>query len=310
MRSPVHLFADDPKQARFLALVADVRPDLHRYCARMTGSVVDGEDIVQETLARAFQESHVFLDAEGESRGAGLRRWLFHVAHRQAIDYLRRYERRMGRPLDDDDQPSAENDAGGEEAVIREEAVHAAIARFLELPPVQRSCVVLRDVLGHSAEEVGALLGIGVPAVKSALHRGRESLGRKRAKAEHEPVAPTGSAVSPTLAQYAALFEARDWDGVRALLTDDVRLDLVSRAQRSGRRDVSTYFTNYAGLRGWHVRPAWLEGEEVLAVFLHDEPAPAYLVRLTLRGSLVAAIRDFRYVPYITRDAAVEIVVD
>ena len=68
-------------------------------------------------------------------------------------------------------------------------------------------------------------------------------------------------------------------------------------------------FTNYAGLRGWHVRPAWLEGEEVLAVFLHDEPAPAYLVRLTLRGSLVAAIRDFRYVPYITRDAEVEIVV-
>jgi RNA polymerase sigma-70 factor (ECF subfamily) len=162
----------------------------------MTGSVVDGKDIVQETLARAFQESHVFADAEGESRGAGLRRWLFHVAYRQAIDYLGRYERRMGRPLDDNDQPSAENDASGEEAVIRQEAVHAAIARFLELPPVQRSSVVRRDVLGHSAEEVGALLGIGVPAVKSALPRGRESLGRKRAEAEHEPVAPPVSPIS------------------------------------------------------------------------------------------------------------------
>src|SRR5262249_60737936 len=78
----------------FLALVREVRPDLHRYCARMTGSVADGEDIVQETLARAY-----YALAEVEALPP-LRPWLFQIAHNRALDYLRRYDRRMGQPLE------------------------------------------------------------------------------------------------------------------------------------------------------------------------------------------------------------------
>src|SRR5215831_17633092 len=81
-------------RSRFLELVAEVRPDLHRYCARMTGSVADGEDIVQETLARAY-----YALAEVESMPP-LRPGLFQIAHNRALDYLRRYDRRMGQPLE------------------------------------------------------------------------------------------------------------------------------------------------------------------------------------------------------------------
>src|SRR5262249_49131030 len=77
------------------ALVANVRPELHRYCARMTGSIADGEDVVQDTLARAYYALPE-LDPVPP-----LRPWLFRIAHNRAIDHNRRYDRRMREPLDD-----------------------------------------------------------------------------------------------------------------------------------------------------------------------------------------------------------------
>jgi RNA polymerase sigma-70 factor (ECF subfamily) len=283
-------------RSRFLELVAEVRPDLHRYCARMTGSIADGEDIVQETLARAY-----YALAEVETMPP-LRPWLFQIAHNRATDFLRRYDRRMGQPLDAaGDAPGGADDP--EDLLAREEATRAAISRFSELVPVQRSCVILKDVLGHSVEEIGVLLELSVPAVKAALHRGRERL---RALAESAPreamVAPPPT--SPAVARYVSLFNARDWDSVRAMLAEDVRLDLVSRAQRSGRRDVSEYFTNYNRAYDWHLVPAWLDGAEVIAVFRNaSDPRPSYFVELTLRDGFIVEIKDYRYVPYILDEA-------
>jgi hypothetical protein len=161
-----------------------------------------------------------------------------------------------------------------------------------------------KDVLGQSLEEIGALLVLSVPAVKAALHRGRSSL---RAQSDVTP-APARR-ISPEIERYAALFNARDWDGVRTLLADDVRLDLVSRSQRAGRRAVGGYFTNYAASSDWYFVPARLEGREVLAAFRDpaDERA-GYLVELTFVNGQVTVIRDFRYVPYIMVDAAIEVV--
>jgi RNA polymerase sigma-70 factor (ECF subfamily) len=286
---------------RFLALVADVRPDLHRYCARMTGSVSDGEDIVQDTLAYAYYA------VSEVSVLPPLRSWLFQIAHHRAIDYLRRYERRMARPLEAVHDTAS--DAGGdpEDVLAQDEAVHAALSAFLELPPAQRSCVILKDVLGHSLDEIATLVGLTLPAAKAALHRGRTEL---RAQAEHPRLAPSSAsrAASPAIARYAALFNARDWEGVRNMLADDVRLDLVSRSQRTGRRDVGTYFTNYAARSDWHFVPVWLEGREILAAFrVPGDEHPSYFVELTLRDERVTAIRDFRYVPYIAREAAIEL---
>jgi RNA polymerase sigma factor (sigma-70 family) len=281
---------------QFLALVADVRPELHRYCARMTGSVADGEDVVQDTLARAYYELSELREVPP------LRPWLFRIAHNRAIDYLRRYERRASEPLDAVLETLPDDAPGPEGALARDQTVRAAVSRFLELAPAQRSCVILKDVLDHSLEEIAALLELSTPAVKAALHRGRARL-HELGKAAEPAAVPRP--VSPALARYAALFNARDWDGVRAMLADDVRLDLVSRWQRAGRREVGGYFTNYGRLHDWHLVPGWLDGREVIAVL--RDAQPGYFMVLTLAGGQVAAIRDFRYVPYILREAGIEL---
>jgi RNA polymerase sigma-70 factor, ECF subfamily len=186
----------------------------------------------------------------------------------------------------------------------REDAVQTAVSRFLELVPLQRSCVILKDVLGYSLDEIAALLDAGVPAIKSALHRGRERL-RKLAK--HGDAPSMSRRFSPELQRYAALFNARDWDAVRTMLVEDVRLELVSMTRRSGRNDVGIYFSNYSRLEGWRFVPGWLDGREVLAVFTAaGSSQPRYFVELTLRGDQIASIRDFYHVPYIARDARIE----
>jgi RNA polymerase sigma-70 factor (ECF subfamily) len=284
---------------RFLELVADLRPELHRYCARMTGSVADGEDIVQETLARAY-----YLLPEMDQVPA-FRPWLFRIAHNRALDHLRRYEARMGEPLEAVQDSAADPAPDPGDAIAHEQAVQVAVSRFVELAPAPRSCVILKDVLGHSLEEIGGLLELSLPAVKAALHRGRVRL---RELAEAQPPAPPPRQTSPAVARYVALFNARDWDGVRAMLAEDVQLDLVSLAQRTGRA-VGNYLTNYDRYRDWRLAPAWLEGREVIAVFRAPGDArPGYFIELTMGNGKVRFIRDFRYVPYMMHDAAVVLV--
>jgi RNA polymerase sigma-70 factor (ECF subfamily) len=281
----------------FLDLVNDVRRDLHRYCARMTGSVADGEDVVQDTLARAYYELSQLRELPA------LRPWMFRIAHNRALDFLRARQLRTGEPLEAAADVAADAALEPDSALAREQAVRAAVSRFLELAPAQRSCLILKDVLDHSLDEIAALLELSLPAVKASLHRGRMRL-RDLAVAS-QPV-PSPRPVSPALTRYAALFNARDWDGVRALLVDDVKLDLVSRLKRVGRQPVSSYFSNYDKVSDWHLVPGWLDGREVIAVFRDPRDArPGYFVELTLVDDRVASIRDFRYVPYIAADAAI-----
>jgi RNA polymerase sigma-70 factor (ECF subfamily) len=286
----------------FLALVAQLRPELHRYCARMTGSIADGEDVVQDVLARAYYE----LSARKEV--PVLRNWLFRIAHNRALDFLRRYERRMSEPLESAEDLPDEAREAPEELLAREQAVRTAISRFLELAPAQRSCVILKDVLGHSLEDLGELLGLSIPAVKAALHRGRSRLAELSAVTE-SAASPHAARASPMLARYLALFNARDWDGVRAILADDVRLDVVSAARRQGRDEVGVYFGNYAKLADWRLVSGWLDGREVLCVF-HPASArqPSWFVEVTPADGRIAAIRDFRHVPYIMQEADIQFI--
>src|SRR6185312_1431835 len=86
--------AQHESRRRFLELVAEIRPELHRYCARMVGSITDGEDVVQDALARAY-----YALPEMETMPP-LRPWLFRIAHHRALDHLKRYDVRMREPLD------------------------------------------------------------------------------------------------------------------------------------------------------------------------------------------------------------------
>jgi len=289
----------DQGRRRFLSLVEHVRPELHRYCTRMTGSVADGEDIVQETLARACYELSQLRELPP------LRPWLFRIAHNRAIDHWRHEAHRSSEPLDAALELADEQRHEPDQVLARNQAVSAAISLFLELAPAQRGCVILKDVLEHSVDEISVELNLSVPAVKAALHRGRKTLQQLT---ETAPSVSPVRAVSPALRRYASLFNAHDWDGVRSMLADDVRLDLVSQRKAAGRREVGSYLTNYERAAGWHATPAWLDGREVLAV-LPDASAsrPRYFIELGWLGEFVVRIRDFRYVPYIAQDDLFEL---
>ena len=304
MTDHAQIFADlQESRQRFLALVDDLRPDLHRYCARMTGSVIDGEDVVQDTLARAYYEL-----AELKEFPA-LRAWLFRIAHNRALDYLRRYERRMGEPLDAALDVAADEALEPDNAVSRNEAVQAALSHFLELAPVQRSCVILKDVFDYSLDDIAAMLELSVSAIKSALVRGR---GKLRDLSGSSNIVPKLEgqrlSISPAVERYAALFNKRDWDGVRAMLVDEVKLELISRLKCSGRMHVSNYFTNYDSITDWILVPGWLADREILVVYSHpDDVRPSYFVELKVIAGRITEIRDFRHLPYIMQDTVIRL---
>ncbi|HEY4215333.1 MAG TPA: sigma-70 family RNA polymerase sigma factor [Steroidobacteraceae bacterium] len=299
---------------RFLELVADVRPQLHRYCARMAGSISDGEDIVQETLARAYfslPEHEQMpplrpwsicsdtMDAPPQAQNSRLSGWIFRIAHNCAIDHLRRMERNREATAELEAESAVANSPTPEDVVAHDDALRAALSHFMALPSRQRSCVILMDVLGHSLEEVASLLDMSVQAVKAALHRGRSALREQKA----QPQPPRGP-VSEQLNRYAQLFNARDWDGVRAMLDEDVRLDLVTQSQRSGRRQVGGYVDNYSRKTDWYFVPGWVEGRQVIGVFAGPQDRTLrYFIEIRFAGEQVADIRDYRYVPYIAQDA-------
>jgi len=168
----------------------------------------------------------------------------------------------------------------------------------MRLPRVQRSSVILMDVLGYSLSEIGAIMEASLPAVKSALHRGRTRLH----ELANEPDDAVPPALSPTertlLAAYIDRFNARDYDAVRGMLADEVRLDLVNRSQLNGRAEVGKYFTNYAKASPRRCELGFVDGHPAMLVYLAEAPAAvAYFVVLDWQRSNVARIRDFLYAP-------------
>jgi RNA polymerase sigma-70 factor, ECF subfamily len=282
---------------RFLDLVADLRPDLHRYCSRLVGSAIDGEDVVQETLAKAYYAMSLSPEVPP------LRPWLLRIAHNTAIDFLRRYERRFVEPVED----IAENAAVANEA--RPDVVRAALSSFVALPVLQRSSVILKDVLGLSIEEIADTTGTTVPAVKSALNRGRTTLRNRPGQdlvpwRDRPETSPDERAL---LDRYVALFNARDWEGVESLLSEECRLDLVSKSLRRGKKQVAPYLGNYAR-EDVRLAVGRAEGRDVIGVFRPSRSErPEYIIALQPEGDRVGLIRDWRYVPYLIGELAFEI---
>jgi RNA polymerase sigma-70 factor (ECF subfamily) len=286
-------------QAReqFAQLVEGLRPELHRYCARMTGSAIEGEDVVQDVLAKAYYTLPMMTEMPN------MRAWLFRIAHNRAVDLLRGYERRNVEQLEDPVLEQAEH------PLESRELAQFALSLYLRLTPVQRSCVILKDVLDHSLAEISELLNISVPAIKAALHRGRAAL-RELAASQEAPAEPRQQGRGPArIDEYVARFNSRDWDGLRAMLADDVQLDLIGRARRSGAAEVGGYFHRYSGVDDWRLERGTVEGRD--AVLVHDpqrpEDGPVYFILLEWEGERLARIRDYRYARYVAREAGLAI---
>ncbi len=283
------------RRAGLLVQAGELRPELHRYCARLMGSVIDGEDVVQDTLERAFAALRDLDETPP------LRPWLFRIAHNRALDLLRGRAVRMAEPIDAASGIADPASPDPVEMLMRQEAVKTAVSRFVELPTLQRSVVILKDVLGESLTETAALLDLTVDAVKGHLARGRARL--REINAQTRPL-PEARPASAAVARYVGLFNRRDWDGLRALLADDVKLNQSSYPLRVGRADVGLFFTLYAEIEGVWLAPAWLEGREVIAVFEdRADPKPSYMMWLEWRDGHISFIHDYRHVPYVAADA-------
>jgi len=283
-------------QARdqFMELVDAIRPELHRYCARMTGSVFDGEDVVQDTLAKAYFALGQMVQPPN------LRPWLFRIAHNTAMDFLKRYERQNVEPVAELPERAESQDESVDPLLVE-----AALGAFTELPPVQRSAVILKDVLGQSLEETAATMDTTVGAVKAALSRGRGNIARDASSAGAKPVAALSSEKRATVRRYAELFNAQNWDGLRALLGEESRLDVVSRVQqRMADAGYTTRYAKYLETETLRAQAGLVDGVPAVAIFSPaSSTTPAYFILIESQDGRVSLIRDFRYVPYIAKDA-------
>jgi RNA polymerase sigma-70 factor (ECF subfamily) len=143
------------------------------------------------------------------------------------------------------------------------------------------------------------MLDLTINAVKAHLARGRARLKviNAQALAQSVPRPP-----SPAVARYVALFNQHDWDGLRAMLADDVRLVQSTYPLRAGAADVGMFFGIYSRSASVRLVPAWLDGREVIAVY-EETAKPSYLMWLEWKDGRITFIRDYKYVRYIIDDA-------
>ncbi|TDD87946.1 sigma-70 family RNA polymerase sigma factor [Actinomadura darangshiensis] len=264
------------------------RRELLVHCYRMVGSVHEAEDLVQETMLRAWRSRDRY-----DERLASVRTWLYRIATNACLTALRGRARRplpsgLGAPSDDPDAPLAPDfevpwlhpfpdallDDPASRIVRRGSLRLALVAAMQALPPRQRAVLILRDVLEYSAAEVAALLETSPAAVNSALQRARAGLSG--ITPEEEVAEPDDAAVSAVLDRYIASFEAADVDGLVSLLTDDAVLEMPPvPLWYLGRDDYGRFMARIFATRGgdWRTARTAANGQPALAAYRMSDGA-------------------------------------
>ncbi len=287
--------APGPFEARYLAFletVTHIRPSLHRYCARMTGSVMDGEDVVQESLFQAYRKLDTFDD------NRALQPWLFRIAHNRCIDFLRSRGVRE----------EAEAVARVPNFVEQVEPAGAVLGHAIEhlvltLPPKERACVLLKDVFDYSLDEIAELAGSTVGSVKAALNRGRSKLAILPEGSV--PAHPVSAKSSHILSLYVERFNRRDWEGVRELIAYDARLRVADRF--AGLLADSPYFHRYeTATVPWSMVAGNVDGHPVAIVLHHKNGAwsPHSISRIDFDDHFIIRVVDYAHCPWILAAAA------
>jgi RNA polymerase sigma-70 factor, ECF subfamily len=282
----------EPRYVAFLETVTHLRPKMHRYCARMTGSAMDGEDVMQEAPFEAYLKLEKFDDSRAFSP------WLFRIAHNRCVDFLRRRKVRR----------EAEAEAVEPDLVQPVHPLGPALERAVErlvinLPPKERACVLLKDVFDYSLEDIAELVDSTVGGVKAALNRGR---GKLAALHESPKAAPRPSEETLDLLRaYVDRFNRRDWDGVRELTSADARLRVADCF--AGRLADSPYFVEYERpIIPWRMALGQVDGETAILILRDDAEGltPFSVIRVGLARDRIARITDYIKCPWLLEAAA------
>lgn len=319
MTTPLRL--TDLDQQAFGALTEPHRRELQAHCYRMLGSLEEAEDLVQETLLRAWRRRETYAGR------APVRAWLYRIATNLCLDRLARQPRRslpearQGPAAASEPLPPAvmepvwlepyPDEWLGPEAMnpearyaARESVTLAFMVSLHLLPPRQRAVLILRDVLDWPAAEVADLLDVSVPAVKSALHRARSTL------VSHYQARPMDSlglrgldeARQRQLDRYARAWESADVDELAALLKADATFSMPPNpAWVRGRDEVRALVGRaiFGGQAGrWRLAPTRANGEAGFGLYRIDEADGlhhAYGVQVvSFEGEAIDAITTFR----------------
>lgn len=318
-----HTATDD--LCAFSSLIEPYRQELHLYCYRLLGSVHDAEDLVQETMLRAWQYSHTF---KGQS---SLRTWLYKIATNACLDALKKRHSRtlpVGlTPAADPQFPIAPAwaestwlepfpnswlaEAAEDPATRynRHESVSLAFLTVLQvLPPRQRAILLLSDVLDWHASEIAKLLSISVSAVKSALHRARVRLSKHYHVDEQErgECLSADAATQALLECYLRAWETRDVAGLVALMREEATFTMPPspswyRGREAIRIQIATHGLAPELQNRWFFLPTGANGGPAFAVYRAagaSGPAQAFGIQvLTLEfsasGVLIADVTTF-----------------
>lgn len=290
----------------FGPITESLRRDLLLHCYRFSGSVHDAEDMVQETLARAWR-------SRAEYRGeAGPRTWLRRIATRVCLDAIRRTKgrrlvpssperARTGEvlwlePIHDDLLADAEADPAASYD-LRESVSLAFLAALQLLPARQRAVLILRDVLALSAAEAADQLETTVPSVNSLLHRARRTMKR-----EYRPAArprPPDASTASLLRRYVLAWEAGDVNALLRLLKRDAILEMPPiRSASIGHAAIRAFVEGSIldGRRGrWHGVTTEANGGPAVGLYQRDGEAYRFtgLQLLALDGDQIATITAY-----------------
>jgi RNA polymerase sigma-70 factor (TIGR02960 family) len=298
-----------PDQASFAALLAPHRRELHIHCYRMLGSFSDAEDLVQETLLRAWR------GRDGFDGGADLRAWLYRIATNACLDSIRsrgRQVRTLGSFADvawlepypdrllDEVAPAA---LAPDAAVVARETIELAFLAIIQLLPAQqRAALVLRDVLGWSARETAAVLETSVAATNSALQRARATLAERLPQHRLDgPRAAPSEDEQALLARYVDAHTRCDPAELTALVRDDVRVTMPPHPLcYQGREALAPLFELAFGanrMGDWRLVPTRANRHPAAAAYLRRPGDDIYRAHkldvLRVEGSAVAEFTTF-----------------
>jgi RNA polymerase sigma-70 factor, ECF subfamily len=307
-------------QEAFERLVEPYRRELLVHCYRFLGALEDAEDMLQETLLRAWRGLHSYAGR------ASFRAWLYKIATNVCLDGL---DRRRARALPDSvvqpgtpggalpepvldpiwleplpdsalDSISAGPGADPEAAYEARESVTLAFLSVLQqLPGRQRAALILRDVLGFSADETAQMLDLSTAAVNSALQRARATMN---GHVERPAAPPAEGQMAELLSRYVRAWESADSAGLVRLLRDDVVLSMppVPLWYR-GQADVRAFADNFLfagqGAGRFRLRLTRANGSPACVVYERQAdgrytPSALQVLTVTVDGQ-IAAIHDF-----------------